>query len=793
MPRNSSGSYTLPAGNPVVTGTTITSTWANSTLTDVASEITNSLDRSGRGAMLAALKIVDGSTSAPGLVFNTETTSGLSRSAAGQLSLSVLATEVLRLTSSGVTALVPFTASSTSLTVGTNLTVNGNTTLGDAAGDTLTVASSAVTWSGNPAHSGNHTFNGNLVVNGGTQLGDASGDALTVNSSSVSWPNNPAHSGNHTFNGNVGIGTAPSSFAGYGVLSINNATNGAIANFLVNGTETGRLQAFSNTFNVAAKGASSVLLFETNGSERVRIDSSGNVGVNATSPNAAGFNRAISVGTTAGQSAGFEVQRDGNRIFTMAVDSSNNGILSVSPAANMTFNVNGGERARIDSSGNVGIGIAPTSRLHIHSTTNPTLQLTDNTLGGTYGGAVRGYGSAGNGGILELGGLDAGVYTKGILIAQQATSIQFYTGINTAGNAERVRIDSAGNFIPAGNNTQNLGAASFRFADVYGVNFRDGSNGSLATSSGTTAQLAAGTAWTAAVLYTGGNERVRIDSSGNVGVAGTPDVRFHVSGSAPVASFCGSGGATSLLYGNKDSSGATGPNIFQFVNGVWLIGRGTAFTGSGGTFTEWARFDAGSLGIGKTPARPLDVNGSARLASTSVLEWGGTADYISGDSTNHVLTFGTNSTIRLTIASDGRLYGSALHNNAGAVTGTTNQYIASGTYTPTANSFTNVTAATPSTFQWIRVGNVVTVSGVLQIQTTAGANTFTNLNLSLPIASNFTNITNCAGTGARASGGTIEEPIIVVGDTTNDAVALSFYATTSSNQTASVHFTYVIL
>ena len=214
MPRNSSGAYTLPAGNPVVTGTTITSTWANSTLTDVASEITNSLDRSGRGAMLAALKIVDGSTSAPGLVFNTETTSGLSRSAAGQLSLSVLATEVLRLTSSGVTALVPFTASSTSLTVGTNLTVNGNTTLGDAAGDTLTVASSAVTWSGNPAHSGNHTFNGNLVVNGGTQLGDASGDALTVNSSSVSWPNNPAHSGNHTFNGNVGIGTAPSSFAG---------------------------------------------------------------------------------------------------------------------------------------------------------------------------------------------------------------------------------------------------------------------------------------------------------------------------------------------------------------------------------------------------------------------------------------------------------------------------------------------------------------------------------------------------------------------------------------------------
>ncbi|CAB5217704.1 hypothetical protein UFOVP202_1, partial [uncultured Caudovirales phage] len=29
MSRNGSGTYNLPAGNPVVTGTTITSSWAN--------------------------------------------------------------------------------------------------------------------------------------------------------------------------------------------------------------------------------------------------------------------------------------------------------------------------------------------------------------------------------------------------------------------------------------------------------------------------------------------------------------------------------------------------------------------------------------------------------------------------------------------------------------------------------------------------------------------------------------------------------------------------------------------
>jgi len=32
MPRNASGTYTLPSGNPVVAGTTIEASWANTTL-----------------------------------------------------------------------------------------------------------------------------------------------------------------------------------------------------------------------------------------------------------------------------------------------------------------------------------------------------------------------------------------------------------------------------------------------------------------------------------------------------------------------------------------------------------------------------------------------------------------------------------------------------------------------------------------------------------------------------------------------------------------------------------------
>ena len=48
MSRNGSGTYSLPAGNPVVTGTTISSTWANTTLNDIANALTGSLAADGQ-------------------------------------------------------------------------------------------------------------------------------------------------------------------------------------------------------------------------------------------------------------------------------------------------------------------------------------------------------------------------------------------------------------------------------------------------------------------------------------------------------------------------------------------------------------------------------------------------------------------------------------------------------------------------------------------------------------------------------------------------------------------------
>jgi hypothetical protein len=79
MPRDLNGNYTLPAGNPVASSTIISSTWANPTMSDLGDEITNSLDRNGRGGMLAPFLFADGTEVAPSQTYTLEPASGLYR------------------------------------------------------------------------------------------------------------------------------------------------------------------------------------------------------------------------------------------------------------------------------------------------------------------------------------------------------------------------------------------------------------------------------------------------------------------------------------------------------------------------------------------------------------------------------------------------------------------------------------------------------------------------------------------------------------------------------------------
>jgi hypothetical protein len=121
--RNSSGTYSLPAGNPVVGGTKITSSWANLTLGDIAAELGDSLSRSGKGAMSAPLRVPNGTPGAPTLSFANDPDSGLYLSSAGDARIAAAGVDSLQCTATGVT--VPGT-----------LGVTGNGTVGGTLGVT---------------------------------------------------------------------------------------------------------------------------------------------------------------------------------------------------------------------------------------------------------------------------------------------------------------------------------------------------------------------------------------------------------------------------------------------------------------------------------------------------------------------------------------------------------------------------------------------------------------------------------------------------------------------------------
>lgn len=92
--RNAGGTYSLPVSNPTA-GTTITASNETSLRNDVATELTDSLSRSGKGPMLAALELVNGSVGTPALSFDSDTDCGLYRVGANSVGMSVGGTSVM--------------------------------------------------------------------------------------------------------------------------------------------------------------------------------------------------------------------------------------------------------------------------------------------------------------------------------------------------------------------------------------------------------------------------------------------------------------------------------------------------------------------------------------------------------------------------------------------------------------------------------------------------------------------------------------------------------------------------
>lgn len=244
-------------------------------------------------------------------------------------------------------------------------------------------------------------------------------------------------------------------------------------------------------------------------------------------------------------------------------------------------------------------------------------------------------------------------------------------------------------------------------------------------------------------------------------------------------------------------------NNFLAYIGTPLLASGLYFSNiSSNTFTSYNFLDVtpsdpswcSALYI-TSPSANITVNGnevgygnycylgvSVQNALTGIEQYGNA--YLS-TTNGPVLDFG-----KLVMPNDGRLYGTALHNNANAITGTTNQYIASGTFTPTLTALTNVASSTMADCQYIRVGNVVTVAGRINVAPTATGTT--NFLLSLPIATTIANTSNLGGSGAFDYT-TGNNSVSIIGNVGNNKASMQFVAGTTGSQILSFSFTYVIL
>lgn len=96
MPYNGSGTFSLyTPGNPVVTGTTISSTWWNNTGPDIATGLSTAITKDGQTTATAGIGFYPGTVSLPGIYLGTDTATGFYRIGANNNGYAVSGTKLL--------------------------------------------------------------------------------------------------------------------------------------------------------------------------------------------------------------------------------------------------------------------------------------------------------------------------------------------------------------------------------------------------------------------------------------------------------------------------------------------------------------------------------------------------------------------------------------------------------------------------------------------------------------------------------------------------------------------------
>jgi len=256
-------------------------------------------------------------------------------------------------------------------------------------------------------------------------------------------------------NGNVGIGTSsPTTYGGFSSIALNNTTGGLL-DFSAAGTVQGQVFSSATEMRFTKVGAN-FMAFYTNAAERMRIDSSGNVGIGTVPSNRLDVTAALGVvnvsSSTGTNYVKLQVNNTGGS-FQFAIENSAGSNFGAPAYSRVLWNdgayptvffVNATQRMTLFPSGNFGVGnTGDAYKFTVYGST-PDIVTFHNGANGT-----RGYITSDN----------SAVYL-GTTYSGGGVPIIFAQGGLGSSGAERARIDSSGNLLVGTTNSAGFSTAT---------------------------------------------------------------------------------------------------------------------------------------------------------------------------------------------------------------------------------------------------------------------------------------------------------------------------------------------